>query len=440
MPAPSPRRAAAEVLIAVLDDGRPLDEALARTPGFAALEGRDRGFARAIVSASLRRLGGLDAVLAQFIERPLPETARLARALLRTGACQLLVLDTPPHAAVSETVTLARADRDAKKFAKLINAVLRGVDREGRDAFAALPPGADLPQWLIDRWRAAYGKAANDIALALREEPPLDLTVKADPEAWAEKLGGQSLPTGTVRLPPGAHAVETLPGFEDGAWWVQDAAAALPARLLLSGFDDLAGKRVLDLCAAPGGKTLQLCAAGAEVTAVDKSARRLRRLEENLARTGLAAELVEADALAFEAAAPFEAVLLDAPCSATGTLRRRPDVAWSKSPKDVVALAKIQAELIAAAAALVKPGGRLVFCTCSLEPEEGPGALEAGLALAKTAGVELTFDPPTAAEISALGLPLEALVHDAVRTLPSFWSDFGGMDGFYIARLARADS
>jgi 16S rRNA (cytosine967-C5)-methyltransferase len=427
MPGPSPRRAAADVLIAVLDEHRTLEIALARTPSFTALEGRDRGFARAIASATLRRLGVIDFTLSQFINIPLPPKARFPRALLRAGAAQLLVLGTPAHAAVSETVDVARAG-GAKSYAGLINAVLRRVAEHGPGLVAAQPDGADLPDWIFKRWTKAYGARAADIARALLVEPPLDLSVKRDPETWAATLGGAVLPTGSVRLPPGGHAVETLPGFAEGAWWVQDAAAALPARLL----GDVDGLRVLDLCAAPGGKTLQLAAAGAQVTAVDKAPHRLTRLEANLARTGLAAELIAADALDYAPETPFDAVLLDAPCTATGTLRRRPDVAWSKTKADVVALAALQAKLIAAAARCVKPGGRLVYCVCSLEPEEGEGAVAAALA----ACAPLARDPVGPAEIE--GLPSEASAKEgALRTLPSFWADRGGMDGFYVVRFRR---
>jgi 16S rRNA (cytosine967-C5)-methyltransferase len=428
--ATSPRRAAADVLVAVLDERRTLERALASSPRFNALEGRDRGFARAILGATLRRLGGLDAVLALYIARPLPEAARLARALLRTAAAQLLVLGTPAHAAVSETVELARSDKASRPFAKLANAVLRRVAEDGPARFGALPPGSDLPDWLFARWRKSYRGRADAIALALRAEPPLDLSVKQDPQHWAETLGGGVLPTGTVRLPPGAHAVETLPGYADGAWWVQDAAAALPARLL----GDVTGRRVLDLCAAPGGKTLQLAAAGAHVTAVDKAPHRLKRLEENLARTGLAAEIVATDALEYATETPFDAVLLDAPCTATGTLRRRPDVAWSKIKADVAALAALQTKLIVAAARLVKPGGSIVYCVCSLEPEEGEKAAAAAVA----AGAPLVRDAILAEEVE--GLPPDALTEDgALRTLPCFWAEQGGMDGFYAARFRKRD-
>jgi len=426
------RLAATDLLVAVMERGRSLEDALAETPSFNALEGRDRAFARALVTAGLRRLGGISAVLSEFLDRPLPESAQHARALLYLGAAQLLVLGTPAHAAVSETVETANQMREARGFAKLMNAVLRRVARDGKAMLEALPPGADLPPWLYARWRASYGAAAAQIACALLQEPPLDLSVKEDAPGWAEKLGGMVTPTGSVRLPslslasptrpPQARGgIDTLPGFSDGAWWVQDAAAALPVKLL----GDVRGKRVLDLCAAPGGKTLQLAAAGARVTAVDKSETRLRRLRDNLARTKLEAETICADALAFEAE-PFDAILLDAPCTSTGTLRRHPDVAWLRRPTDVRALAALQAELIAATAKLLKPGATLVYAVCSLEPEEGPGvvadALQKGWRRA-----------PLANQIPAEFISAEG----GLRTHPGLWRDIGGLDGFYAARLLR---
>jgi len=418
------RVAAAELLIAVLDCGRALEDALAETRSFAALEGRDRAFARALATAALRRLGGVNAVLAGFLERPLPDTAQHARALLHIGATQLLVLGTPPHAAVGETVEAANTLRQARGFAKLINAVLRRVSREGGAIFSSLPPGADLPAWLYTRWRAAYGEHAPRMAEALRSEPPLDLSVKNNAEAWAEKLGGVLTPTKSVRVAEAA-AVDTLPGFIDGAWWVQDAAATLPARAL----GDVRGKRVLDLCAAPGGKTLQLASTGARVTAVDKSQRRLKRLHENLARTKLTAEVICADALEYRASEPFDAVLLDAPCTSTGTLRRHPDVAWLRRPSDIRTLAELQSRLLYAAAAQLKPGAPLVYAVCSLEPEEGPGVV----AQALTQGWRR--DPIRRGEIAGAD---EFLTADGdIRTLPSHWPQIGGLDGFYIARLQR---
>jgi len=420
----SARRAAADLLVAV-EQGRALDDALADTPSFATLQGRDRAFARALATATLRRLGGVDAVLARFLQRPLPDTAFHGRALLRLGAAQLLVLGTPAHAAVGETVEIANSMREAYGFAKLMNAVLRRVSREGEAILASLPPGADLPAWLYTRWRAAYGDAAPRIANALKHEPPLDLTVKGDAAEWAARIGADVTPTGSVRLASGP-SIEQLPGFSDGAWWVQDAAAALPARML----GDVAGKRVLDLCAAPGGKTLQLAAAGARVTAVDKSAPRLERLRENLERTKLEAEIICADALDYRVATPFDAVLLDAPCTSTGTLRRHPDVAWLRRPTDVRTLAALQARLLDAATALTAPGGQLVYAVCSLEPEEGPGIVSAALSAGAWRRVPLkTGDLPGADEfITSPG---------DLRTHPGFWPEIGGLDGFYAARLVR---
>lgn len=416
------RRAATDLMVAVMERGRALEDALAETPSFNTLEGRDRAFARALVTAGLRRVGGINAVLSRFLERPLPESAAHARALLHLGATQLLVLGTPAHAAVGETVETANSMREARGFAKLMNAVLRRVAREGQAVLDALPPGADLPAWLFTRLRATYGADAERIAAALLNEPPLDLTVMEDAAGWAGRLGGAVTPTGSVRL--AAHAtIETLEGFADGAWWVQDAAAALPAKLL----GDVRGKRMLDLCAAPGGKTLQLAAAGAQVTAVDKSDARLKRLRENLARTKLEAEVVCADALEYHAE-PFDAVLLDAPCTSTGTLRRHPDIAWLRRPTDVRTLAELQSKLVTAAAALLKPGAPLVYAVCSLEPEEGPGVV-----------AEALRNGWRREPLTALEIPAEFLTRDGdMRTLPSHWSDIGGLDGFFAARLARS--
>ncbi len=415
------RRAATDLLVAVMDRGRALEDALSETPSFNALEGRDRAFARALVTAGLRRLGGIDTVLSEFLARPLPDNADHARALLHLGAAQLLVLGTPPHAAVGETVETANHMKEARGFAKLMNAVLRKVASNGQEILNSLPPGADLPPWLYTRWRATYGDAAPQIAEALLSEPPLDVSVKADAAGWAERLFGTVTPTGSIRLAEHA-AVDTLPGFNDGAWWVQDAAAALPAKLL----GDVRGKRVLDLCAAPGGKTLQLAAAGAHVTAVDKSEARLKRLRENLTRTKLEAEIICADALEFKAE-PFDAILLDAPCTSTGTLRRHPDVAWLRRPTDVKALADLQAQLVAASAKLLKPGAPLIYAVCSLEPEEGPGIVAAALR-------DGWKRAPLTDEV-----PAEFITADGdMRTHPGQWPEIGGLDGFYAARLLRS--
>lgn len=406
----------------VMDGGRALEDALDSVRSFGALEGRDRAFARALATAGLRRLGSVNAVLSRFLDRPLPDTAPHARALLHIGATQLLVLGTPPHAAVGETVEAANSLRETRGFAKLMNAVLRKVASNGAEIMASLPVGTDLPPWLYTRWRAAYGAEAEAIARALLTEPPLDVSVKTDAEGWAQRLLGVLTPTGSVRL-TAPSPVDSLPGFDNGAWWVQDAAAALPARLL----GDVRGKRVLDLCAAPGGKTLQLAAMGAQVTAVDKSDARLERLRENSARTKLQAEVVCADALEFRSAGPFEAVLLDAPCTSTGTLRRHPDVAWLRRPTDVRALAELQARLVAASADLLKPGAPLVYAVCSLEPEEGPGVVAEALRNGWRRA------PLTSADTLA-----EFITADGdLRTHPGQWPQIGGLDGFFASRLVR---
>ena len=414
------RVAAAELLMTVMDRGRALEDALDVVPSFNALQGRDRAFARALATAGLRRLGGVNAVLSRFLDRPLPDTAPHARALLHIGATQLLVLGTPAHAAVGETVEAANSLHETRGFAKLMNAVLRKVAKDGAPLLAALPPGADLPPWLYTRWRATYGEAAPRIAQALLQEPPLDISVKSDPESWAQPLLGALTPTGSIRLTAPAP-IDSLSGFNDGAWWVQDAAAALPARL----FGDVRGKRVLDLCAAPGGKTLQLAAAGAHVTAVDKSDARLERLRENLARTKLSAEIIAADALEFRAE-PFDAILLDAPCTSTGTLRRHPDVAWLRRPSDIRSLTELQSKLITACAKLLKPGAPLVYAVCSLEPEEGEGVVAEALRPGWRRDPLRTEIPSDF--ITAAG---------DMRTHPAYWPEIGGLDGFYAARLLR---
>ena len=427
------RRLAADILDGVLRSRRPLDEMLEATRELAALQERDRAFLRALVGTVLRRLGTLRHLLAQFLERGVPPQAPRVETALLIGAAQILFLEVPDHAAVDLSVRLARADRHATHFAGLINAVLRKVTREGAQRLAAFDrPVLDTPDWLMTRWTAAYGaETAHAVAAANGREPALDLTVKEDAAAalWAEKLGGRMTPTDSVRLV--AHgAVTALPGFAEGAWWVQDAAAALPARLL----GDVRGKRVADLCAAPGGKTAQLAAAGAQVTAVDRAPGRLRRLSENLARLSLTAELVCADAAAWEAE-PFDAVLLDAPCSATGTIRRHPDLPWLKQAADVASLAALQRRLLDRAVALTKPGGTLVYCTCSLEPEENERVV-ADL-LARTPNMQRV--PSSGAEVFGR---TELLSADGdLRTLPCHFVDadsrFSGLDGFYAVRLLK---
>ncbi|WP_144186885.1 RsmB/NOP family class I SAM-dependent RNA methyltransferase [Elioraea rosea] len=422
------RRAAVTLLEAVLGRRRTLDEALGAMPEMAA---RDRGFAHLIAATVLRRLGTLDAVLEPFLRRAPPDAVLHA---LRTGAAQLLFLGTQPHAAVGETVAAVRTLPKGDSFAGLANAVLRRVAAEGQGTLAGLDgPRLDTPDWLWRSWHAAYGPAtARAIAVAHQREAPLDLTLKPgeDGSAWAARLGATLLPTGSLRLPADHAPVRELDGFAEGAWWVQDAAAALPARLLAA----KPGERVADLCAAPGGKTAQLAAAGASVTAVERAPDRAGRIGENLARLALAAEIVVADAATWTPSEAFDAVLLDAPCTATGTIRRHPDIARVKRERDVAALAPAQDGLLAAAARMLKQGGRLVYAVCSLEPAEGEGAVARALA----AGLPLRPEPFTEAEIAAVAEARTAEGH--LRTTPALWPERGGMDGFFAARLVRVAS
>ncbi len=424
-PGAGARREAILLLEAVLGRRRTLDEALG---AMAAMPGRDRGFAHLIAATVLRRLGTLDAVLEPYLRRAPPDAVRHA---LRAGAAQILFLGTQPHAAVGETVAAVRTLPKGDSFAGLANAVLRRVAEAGQAALAGLDgPRLDTPDWLWQSWHAAYGAAgARAIAAAHVAEAPLDVTLKPglDGAGWSARLGASLLPTGTLRLAADHPPVPDLPGFAEGAWWVQDAAAALPARLLAV----RPGERVADLCAAPGGKTAQLAAAGAEVTAVERAPDRAGRIGENLARLGLSAEIVVADAAAWEPPAPFDAVLLDAPCTATGTIRRHPDIARVKRVQDVAALAPAQDALLAAAARMLRPGGRLIYAVCSLEAAEGEGAVARALA----SGVALRREPFTAAELDGLSQALTA--DGSLRTTPAFWPERGGMDGFFACRLVR---
>jgi len=430
------RRAAAELLAAVLHKKQPLDDILGRSldRGFMFdLPARDRAFTRAIVAASLRRKGQLDQVLGAFLERGMPERSGTLYPILLSAAAQLVYLETPPHAVIDLAVRLAQYDPRAARYAKLVNAVLRRVAGEGKAIASRLDAGRiNTPDWLWSRWVTYWGKdRAQRIADAHLIEPPLDLTVKGNAALWADRLSGRALPTGSVRLLPKGR-IEALPGFDEGAWWVQDVAASLPARLL----GDVAGKRVADLCAAPGGKTAQLALAGASVAAVDSSKTRLSLLGKNLERLGLAAEAVQADATAWQPQEAFDAVLLDAPCSSTGAIRRHPDIPYIKSPKDIAALAALQARLLDAAAKLLKPGGRLVYSTCSLEPEEG----EAQIAALLTRNEELSLEPVSADELFGQAEWVEP--SGCLRTFPYDLAldtpEWSGMDGFFAARLVRA--
>ncbi len=383
---------------------------------------------RLLVATTVRQLGRIDRVIDVCLERPLPRRARPARTLLRMGICQLLFLDTPPHAAVDTAVALIASRGGEAGYKGLINAVLRRVDRERAAMIERTSdPSLNVPSWLWASWSAAYGaeRAAAIAAMHLRI-PPLDLTPKGDAAAWRDRLGATLLPTGSLRLPVDGR-IEELPGFAEGAWWVQDAAAALPALLLA----DIAGQRVIDLCAAPGGKTAQLAAAGADVTAVDRSEPRLERLRRNLARLHLRAAVVVADATEWKPGQPADAVLLDAPCSATGTIRRHPDVQWLKQPDDVAKLTAVQDRLLRSAVAMVKPGGLIVYCTCSLQPEEGPDRVAALLG----GGAAVERVPVDASEVGGAAEFVTAA--GDLRTLPCHLGDLGGVDGFFATRLRR---
>jgi 16S rRNA (cytosine967-C5)-methyltransferase len=432
VPGLAARRTAADILDGVLRRRIALDELLSGKnahPGLPGLADRDRALTRRLTATVLRRLGTLRHLVGGFLDKGFPSDAPRVETILLLGAAQILWLEVPDHAAVDLSVRLAQADRRATRYAGLVNAVLRRVTQSGATK-SVNGASRDTPEWLLNRWKKTYGAdTARAIAAANGHEPALDLTVKQDAETWAERLRGRVLPTGTVRTL--AHgAISLLPGFSEGAWWVQDAAAALPVRLL----GDVRSKTVAELCAAPGGKTAQLALAGAQVIAIDRSPVRLNRLRENLARLSLRAETITADALDWQAG-PFDGVLLDAPCSATGTIRRHPDIPWLKSEADLPVLTSLQQRLIDRAVELTKPGGTFVYCVCSLEPEEGQSQIEALLAR----DLRMMRSPITAQEVFDHA---EFVTSDGdLRTLPQQLPDpdprWGGLDGFYAARLTR---
>src|SRR5579863_2060183 len=421
------RSAALDLIGAVLRQKHPLDEAIEDHAGLAELPPRDRAFARLLVATVLRRLGQIDAMIAHCLEKPLPARAAATQDLLRMGLAQLLFLRTPPHAAVATTVDLAEA-RGFLSYKGLVNAVLRRLSQEGGGLVAAQDEGRiNVPNWLWRNWSEAYGEATTHaIALAHLHEAPLDISVREDPELWCERLDATLLPTGSLRR-QGGGAIASLPGYHEAAWWVQDAAAALPAKLL----GNVAGETVLDLCAAPGGKTAQLAAAGAHVVALDRSPRRIERLNANLTRLRLDAETHVADAIQWRPQRAVKHVLLDAPCTATGAIRRHPDVPHLKTPEDVTRLASVQERLLGAAVDMLAPGGVLVYCTCSLEAQEGKQQVERLLAR----GAPVRRMPILDSEIGGLKECVSA--EGDLRTLPCHLSELDGIDGFFAARLVR---
>lgn len=421
------RIASLHTLHAVLRDKTSLEDAL--DAGRKRLKDpRDRAFQLHLVMTTLRHLGEINLVLGTFLTRQPKGRAKAVVGVLQLGIAQVLYMDVPGFAAASTSVDLVRKI-GFSGHAKLVNAIMRRVVADG----AALLTDRDIarlntPDWLWDSWISTYGgKVAHQIAAAHTTEPSLDISVKSDPVQWAERLSAQILPTGSLRM-ANSGAIENLDGYQEGQWWVQDAGAAIPAQLL----GDIRGSRIADLCAAPGGKTAQLANAGAIVTALDRSTPRLKRLNENMKRLSLAIETITADACSWQPDTPLDAVLLDAPCSATGTIRRHPDVMLNKSMDDVGSLAVLQATLLRSAIQMVRPGGTVVFCTCSLQQEEGPDQISKLL----EEHPQIVINPIAADEIGGMS---QAICEDGtVRILPNYWPEHGGIDGFYIARLEKS--
>jgi 16S rRNA (cytosine967-C5)-methyltransferase len=421
---PDPARHAAVCIIShVMDQRWTVEEAMRREQSFVRLDGRDRGFAAHLILSTLRAMGMVDAVLATKLSKPLPDSAHYAKALLRVGAAQLIEGLAPPHAAVGRAVDLAKYEATGRGFSGLVNAVLRRIATE---QFARPKDRERVPSLWWSRWRGAYGaQVADAIAASLSRQPSLDLSFKGDPADLLAALDGVLLPTGSIRLAETPSDVTALPFWAEGRIWVQDAAASLPAKLL----NVKQGEKVLDMCAAPGGKTMQLAGAGGDVTAIDIDTSRISRIADNLARTHLVARLQAGDARVLAGIEQYDAILLDAPCSATGTLRRNPETLWIKTPSDVTKFASIQCELVIAAANALKKGGRMVYAVCSLEPEEADMAVVAAL----NAG--LALDPILPSELPSLE---EALTPDGhARIFPSMWTQIGGLDGFFIARFKK---
>jgi 16S rRNA (cytosine967-C5)-methyltransferase len=431
LPGLASRQCAMRLLGAVIDTRTPLDGLTDDSHGhvwYMALDTRDRHLVRAILTAALRHRLFLDELITARLQKPLPAGATALVHLLHVALAQIMLLDIPDSAAVNLAVEQAKSDPRLARFAALVNGILRSVIRD--KAAITGPECVDLPDWFAKRLAKAYGPARRDaIAKVCATRAPIDLTIRSDSDHWAQQLGGMVLPNGTVRLDQPQGAVTSWPGFETGAWWVQDAAASLPAQL----FGDLIGKHVVDLCAAPGGKTAQLANAGARVVALDKSSNRLKRLKANLDRLGLDVETVAGDALTWKPVALLDGALLDAPCSSTGTIRRHPDVLWTKTPDDIAKLANLQRRMLDHAVTLVKPGGVIIFSNCSLDPLEGEAMIAAFLA--EHPGVTIDDPRPYLPEL------LHGFVDQAncVRTTPADFDfdrpEISGLDGFFAVRL-----
>ncbi|MFK7793527.1 MAG: RsmB/NOP family class I SAM-dependent RNA methyltransferase [Devosiaceae bacterium] len=437
IPGLSARARAADLLHGVVEGGKPLDGAFEgyRTGGKFA--GADRALTHAIVLTALRQMPTLDAAINACLDKPLHASAAQTMAIMRVMAAQLLIMDIADHAAVTLGVEDAARRKDTRKLKGLVNAVGRRMVREKQTLLAA-PPRSNVPIWLAQRWALNFGsKRGTKIAKALMNQPAIDLSLKpdADRPALMEAMAQYdpiALPHGGIRLSkPGS--IDQLSGYEQGLWWVQDFAASLPAHVLLGPLENPAAATVLDLCAAPGGKTAQMASAGATVTALDQSAQRMKRLGSNMERLKLSIQSVVEDATRYVPKEKFDAVLLDAPCSATGTLRRNPDISYLRKEGDIRALAKLQTTLLNKAATLVKPGGHLVYATCSLEPEEG----EAQITRFLTNHAGWVCDPILEGEVPKHLIAQDGTLRTLPHLSPTAEHDDGatGMDGFYIARL-----
>lgn len=425
------RQVALSLLNAVLSQKQALDHVLERDGDYNALNTRDKGFVRMMVSTTLRKLGQIDDAISGLLDRPDSLRNEILRNILRLGAVQILFMNVPEHAAVDCSVKLAEAQRleSQKGF---VNGLLRNIVRRKNEILNGQDPSRlNTPEWLLKLWIEDYGlRTAAEISLANQAEAPLDITIRDEESRnhWGSVLQASSFPTGSLRLAHGGNVTE-MPGFSDGAWWVQDAAAAIPAQLL----GNISGKHVIDLCAAPGGKTMQLAAKGAFVTALDRSASRLKRVSENAERLGLQekVQIINEDAGHWKPAEPPEYILLDAPCSATGTIRRHPDVPHLKSPRDIKALAATQERLLKHACDILAKGGTLIYCTCSLQKSEGEAQIEKLLA----SRTDMRRAPVTKEELGGLA---ELITPEGdVRVMPFHCAASGGMDGFFISRLTK---
>ncbi|MCY0092797.1 MFS transporter [Hoeflea sp. J2-29] len=429
------RQAAARLLSAVTESQASLDGLLdpsGGNPAFTGLGDQDRLLVRAILLSALRHLRVIDAFIDRLVDNPLPDGARALRQVLRVAAAQILYLDVPDRAAVDLAVSQADGDPRNRRFAGLVNALLRRMTREKDQLLPEISSVTpDFPDWFEDRLTQYYAGDAKAILAILSEPPAIDLTVKSDAAGWAERLGGLVLPTGSVRIGRPEGPVSGLPGYDEGAWWVQDAAASLPVQM----FSKLEGLEIVDLCAAPGGKTAQLALSGARVTACDQSANRLERLRGNLERLGLDVTTQLTRAQDLIAPDGFDGVLLDAPCSSTGTVRRHPDIPYTKSPDDITRLARVQRDLLDHSAGLVRRGGELVFSNCSLDPEEGE-AMVAGFLADHPAWRIRPISPDRWP-----GLEAAVTSTGAIRTHPAMLGHedprLAGLDGFYAVVLTR---